>query len=62
MVVVVLVTQSCPTFATPWTLACQTPLSMARILEWIAIPFSRESSLTRDQTRVSSIAGGFFTI
>ena len=29
----------------------------ARILEWIAIPFSRESSLFRDRTGVSCIAG-----
>ena len=34
----------------------------ARILEWGAIPFSRESSQPRDQTRVSYIAGGFVTI
>ena len=34
----------------------------ARILEWVAIPFSRGSSPPRDQTRVSCIAGGFFTI
>jgi len=34
----------------------------ARILEWVAIPFSRGSSQPRDQTQVSSIAGGFFTI
>ena len=33
----------------------------ARILEWIAIPFSRGSSQPRDQTRVSRIAGRFFT-
>ena len=33
----------------------------ARILEWVAFPFSRGSSQTRDQTRVSCIAGGFFT-
>ena len=32
-----------------------------RILEWIAIPFSRGSSWTRDWTQVSRIAGGFFT-
>ena len=35
----------------------------ARILEWIAIPFSRESSQPRDQTHVSCvscIASGFF--
>ena len=34
----------------------------ARILEWVAISFFRGSSRTRDQTRVSSIAGRFFTI
>ena len=33
----------------------------ARILEWVAIPFSSGSSWPRDRTRVSSIAGGFFT-
>ena len=39
-------------FATPWTVAHQAPLSMgilqARILEWIAIPFSRGYSQPRD--------------
>ena len=33
----------------------------ARILEWVAISFSRGSSLPRDQTWVSCIAGSFFT-
>ena len=33
----------------------------ARILEQVAFPFSRGSSQPRDQTQVSSIAGGFFT-
>ena len=33
----------------------------ARILGWIAIPFSWGSSWPRDQTRVSRIAGRFFT-
>ena len=32
-----------------------------RILEWVAYPFSRGSSQPRNWTRVSSIAGGFFT-
>ena len=39
-------------FATPWTVVCQAPRSMgilqARILEWVAIPFSRGSSQPRD--------------
>ena len=34
----------------------------ARILEWAAMPSSRGSSQPRDQTQVSLIAGGFFTI
>ena len=46
-------------------LAYQTPLSIgilqARILEWVAMLCSRGSSQPRDRTRVSHIAGGFFT-
>ena len=34
----------------------------ARILEWVTIPFSRDSSQPRDQTHVSCIAGRFFTV
>ena len=34
---------------------------LARILEWVAIPFSRGSSWPRDQTHVSCITGRFFT-
>ena len=33
----------------------------ARILKWVAFPFSRGSSQPRDGTQVSRIAGGFFT-
>ena len=33
----------------------------ARILEWVAFPFSRGSSQARDGTQVSRVAGGFFT-
>ena len=51
---------------TPWTAAHQVPLSagilQARILEWVAMPSSRGSSQLRDQTWVSHIAHGFFTI
>ena len=36
-------------------------ISQARILEWVAIFFSRGSSQPRDRTRVSCIAGRFFT-
>ena len=44
---------------TLWTIACQTSLSMgilqAIILEWVAMPSSRESSWPRDQTHLSYI-------
>ena len=33
----------------------------ARILQWVAFPFSRGSSQFRDRTQASCIAGGFFT-
>ena len=33
----------------------------ARILEWVAVPFSRGSSQPRGRTQVSCLAGGFFT-
>ena len=33
----------------------------ARVLEWVALFSSRGSSQARDQTRVSCIAGRFFT-
>ena len=33
----------------------------ARILEWVAFPFSRGSSQPSDRTQVSHIVGGFFT-
>ena len=53
-------------FVTPWTAACQAPLSMgilqSRILEWVAMPFSRGSSWPRDRTWVSCIAGGLFPV
>ena len=37
-------------------------ISQARILEWVAISFSRGSFQPRDGTSVSCTAGGFFTI
>ena len=33
----------------------------ARILEWVAVPFSRGSSQPRDRTKVSCTVGKFFT-
>ena len=35
-------------------------ISQARILEWVAVSFSRASSWPRDQTQISCLAGGFF--
>ena len=55
------VTQSCPTLGKPMNYTVHGILQ-ARILEWIAFPFSRGSSQPRDRTQVSCIAGGFFTI
>ena len=37
-------------------------ISQARILERVAIPFSRGSSRPRDRTQVSLIVGRFFTV
>ena len=43
----------------PWTIV--PGILQARIMEWVAIPFSRGSSRPRDQTQVSCLAGGYFT-
>ena len=62
----VLVAKSCPTLCD--SMNCSLPGSsvhlilQARILDWLANPFSRGSSRTRDWTKVSCIAGKFFTI
>ena len=37
-------------------------ISQARIMEWVAIPFSRWSFQPRDLTQVSHVAGRFFII
>ena len=58
MKVKVKVAQSCPTLR-PHGIV--NGILQARILEWVAFPFSRVSSQPRDQTQVSHIAGGFFT-
>ena len=60
------VAQSCPTLSTP--MDCSLPGSsvhgifQARVLEWVAISFSRGSSQPKDRTQVSRIAGTHFTI
>ena len=52
--------QSCLTLYNPVDYTVHGILQ-ARILEWVAFPFSRGSSQPRDQTQVSLIAGRFFT-
>ena len=59
-VVKVKVAQSCLTLCNPMDYAVHGILQ-ARILEWVASPFSRGSFQLRDGTQVSHIAGGFFT-
>ena len=61
----VLVAQSCPTLCDP--MHCSPPgssvhgFSQARILEWVAISFSRGSSWPSDRTWVPCTTGRFFT-
>ena len=60
------VAQSCLTLCNP--MGCSPPvhsvhgISQARILEWVAISFSRRSSQPRDRTRVSCIIGRCFIL
>ena len=60
------VAQSCPTLWDP--MDCSPPgfsihgILQARILEWVAISFSRESSQPRDGTQVSCITGRCFNL
>ena len=60
--------QSCPTLCNPMDYSLSDSyvcgILQARILEWVAMPSSRGSSLPRDQTCISHdswIAGEFFT-
>ena len=59
------VAQSCPTLCDPMDCSPSGPsvhgILQERILQWVAIPFSRGSSWPRDWTWVSSIAGRFLT-
>ena len=61
-----LVTQSCLTLCDPMDYSPPGSsvhgILQARVPEWVAISFSRGSSWPRDQTWVSCIARGFFTI
>ena len=44
-----------------WILYCLSHQGSPRILEWVAYPFSRESSQSMNWTGIFCIAGGFFT-
>ena len=59
-------TQSCQTLYNPMDYSLPGSsaygILQARILEWVAISYSRESSYLRDQTQVSHIVGRFYTI
>ena len=46
-------------FGTPWTVH---GILQARILGWVAFPFSRGSSQPRDRTQASHIVGRCFTV
>ena len=52
--------QSCPTLCDPMDYSVHGILQ-ARILEWVAFPFSRASYQPRYRTQVSHIAGRFIT-
>ena len=60
------VAQSCPTLCDP--MECSLPgfsvhgIFQARVLEWVAISFSRRSSWPRDWTQVSCIVSRRFTV
>ena len=58
------VAQSCPTLCNPMDYSLPGSsvhgILQARVLEWVAISFSRGSSLPRDWTRVSRIVGRHF--
>ena len=62
----VLVAQSCSTLWNPMDRGLPGfsvhRILQARVLEWVAIPFSKGSCWPRDQTQVSGIARRFFTI
>jgi len=61
----VIIAQSCLTLCNPWTtlpVSSVHGILQARILEWVAISFSRGTSWPRDQTQVCCIAGTSFTI
>ena len=53
------VSQSCPTLCDPMDYTAHGILQ-ARILKWVAFPFSRGSSQPRGWTQISCIAGRFF--
>ena len=63
---VIEVAQSCPTLCDPMNYSLPGSsihgIFQARVLEWVAISFSRRSSQPRDWTQVSRIVGRCFTV
>ena len=59
-----LVTKSCTTIVTPWTLPCQAPLSMRfpRQEHWSGLPFPSPGNIPDPEMEliVSALAGRFF--
>ena len=66
IMLLLLFAKSCPTLCN--SMDCSPPGSsvhgilQVRMLEWVAISFSRGSSQSRDQTQVFCIAGRLFTV
>ena len=59
---IVLVAQSCLTLCDPMDCTSVHGILQARILEWVVITFAQGPSWPRNRTRVSWVAGRFFTI
>ena len=68
MVVGGLVAKSCPTLATPWTVACQAPLFMgfSRQEEWVAnwsgLPFPSPEEKTEKTSNSCQLFRGFVCV
>ena len=56
------VAQSCPTLCDPMDCSSVHGIFQARVLDWVAISFSRGSSWPRDQTWISHTEGRCFTV
>ena len=59
-----LVAKSCPTLATPWTVACQAPLPMefSRQEYWSGLPFSSPRDLSNPGIELGSPASQAYSL